>query len=832
MTMKIECAVYGEVNNGHALRAASADHDFARSISGRFDLPSAPPPGIAWSPAISGFAVHGRYVVGRTFLDHGAPRGNMVRAHVLFVQLDDILHFRSLGRLIDRLAVRIENIPEPLSFELEDDGEAAACPEAAETLALLLARSRKTVVQLGNEGMERRVTALWSSMWPSMRRTFAFRMSFGPDDIVENPAPAIICTPQSLAARWHNHLVIGQASVDMSRAAMLLSGGGADRSVAEFADRIGCRDVSLTSFAHLVEAYDRITVAPNFDNLAAALRLVNLLSPEPEMGASMKAETVELLAGQISAATPQQIMVLRNFSLPGFLKLQGVWDATANWMEAHILGGEALGDLIPLISASHTSSEAIPEWRSAIIRGGRALAARKPKNYARAFWTWLTECPDLLPALLDLMPSSPVIETALLGELPEKLTFDSSALRTELITRDWFTLHGATLAASLPPVEAIRAQLRVDKAPGFVDGLKAALTRAKPTERLAIASQHDDPRLDAIAGAEITANRRLLHKMDLGAVSVQRLWAAAIQNDPKSWEAPVDPWASRNTVLAKYLDGVPVFAPLIEAFAKTPLADLIDFQRRAEFWDRIDAAEAFLAATAGEWLTRAGAGTADALDPRLASAVLESGNLDQSLEGELDNALNIIESLEILSEERVLRWFNAPPASTSSFSNQQAELLGRIILARRWSTLLGRVQDRVNSQPAFKATLRICAEMLSIFSRWLLNLSAVSREEKWDELAALAAELYPEGPEQQDLWERSGGKGSDLVRLVTGAEIWRRALRLVRNGSGPSAQRLLAEMLRDYKNNQDLRFIAADPDIVPVRRSSDADKKPNFWWPW
>lgn len=831
--MRVDCAVYGEVNNGHALRAASADLDFARSISGRFDLPSAPPPGVAWSPSISGFPAYGRYVVGRTFLDRDAPRGNMVRAHVLFVQLDEILHFRSLARLIDQLASRIDDIPEPSPFELEDDGEVVSCPETAEIFALLLARSRKTVVQLGNEDMERRVAALWGSLWPSMRRTFAFRMSFGPDDIVENPAPSIVCTPQSLAARWHNHPVIGQASVDTTRAVMLLAGGGDDRRVAEFAARIGCGDVSLASFSHLVQAYDLITAGPHFDNLAAGMRLINLLSQEPEKGATSKAETAGLLADLIATATSKQIMGLRNFSLPGFLNLRGIWDATASWMEGQALSDGALGDLIPIISASHIPGEAIAEWRSAIIQGGRALAARKPKAYARAFWTWLTGCPDLLPALLDLTPPSSALEAALLREFPEKLTFDGSALRAELVARNWLTLHGAALAASLPPLDAINAQLGVDMEPSFVEGLKAALARAKPSERVAIAAHHDDPRLDAIAGAEITANRRLLHKMDLGTVSAQRLWAAAIQSAPNSWQAPVDPWGSRNTVLTNHLDGGPAFVPLIESFAKTPLADLNDFSRRAEFWDRTGTPEAFLAATSREWLTRAGAGGADALDPRLAGVVLQSRNLDQSLEGDLDGALNIIASLEVLPEDRVLQWFNAPPASTASFSHQQAELLGRIILARRWSTLLGRVQDRTYSQPVLKATLRICVEMLPIFSRWSLNLSAVSRDEKWDGLAVLAAELYPEGPEQRDLWERSGGKGSDLVRLVTGAEMWRRALRLVRNGSGPSARSLLAEMQKDYKNNQDLRFIAADQDILPVRKSPDADRAHSpWWWRW
>ncbi|KJS35250.1 MAG: hypothetical protein VR70_16260 [Rhodospirillaceae bacterium BRH_c57] len=741
----------------------------------------------------------------------------MVRAHVLFVQLDDIQHFRSLSRLIDRLASRIEDIPDPSRFELEDDAEETACAGIEDLVALLVARTRRPIVQLGNEGMEQHVAALWHSLWPSMRRTFAFRMSFGPDDIVDNPAPAIVCTPPSLVARWHGYPIVGQASAEVTSAAKILAGETDKRPVADFAARLGYGDITLLSFPRLVQAYDLVAAGPSFDTLAPGMRLVNFLSAAPETGRTFKAELVSLFADLIATATPEQIMSLRNFSLPAF-PLQSVWNATAGWMEAHKLSGGSLDDLVPIISTSHAPDEAIAEWRCAIVQGGRALAARKPKEYARAFWTWLTCRPDLLPAILNLTPSRSDLEPALLGEIPEKLEFDSGALRAELAARNWLTLHGATLAVSLPPPDAIRAQLSIDTAPAFVDGLKAALAQAKPSERVAIAAHHDDARLDAIAGAEIAANHRLLHTMDMNAKSTQRLWAAAIENDPKSWQAPVAPQISRNAVLINHFDGGPAFTPLIEALAKTPLADLSDFHRRAELWDRPDAPEAFLGATAKGWLARAGAGNAEPLDPRLARAVLEPQHLDPSLGGDLGAALNIIASLENLSEDRVLQWFNAPPASASSFTHLQAEQLGSIILKRRWLTLLNRVVDRAHAQPALKATVRICAAMLPTYSRWLLNLSPVSADEKWDGLAALAAELYPEGPEQRDLWERSGGKDSDLLRRVTGAEMWRSALRLVRNGSGPSVKRLLAEMRTDYGNNPDLRIIAADQDITSGTR--------------
>lgn len=818
--MKLETAIYGEVNNGHALRQASGDADFARSISGRFDLPSNPPPGVAWSPAISGFPAQGRYVLARTFLDTNAPRGNMVIAHAFFAKLDEMQNFRTLGRLIAMLAPRADQIPDPSSFELNDGDDIVDAPELQQFAALLVDRGKKPIVRLGADGIEELISALWCNLWPSMRRDFAFRLSFAPEDLAESPTPALIFTPPSLAVRWRAYPILGQTTQLDTAAAKILAGEADALPIKKFAASIGHVDTSLHSFTLLAQAQSLVSPGVGIDALAAGMRLINLLSPDPNKGKSAKADLVRSLADAISSAPTEHVMLLRNLSLKGFASLQPVWSATATWMTAQFVKDGQAGALLPVVAASHDANEAISEWRSAIKEGALKLAARQPRIFAAAFWGWLVQSPDVLAASFELTPADRKTEASLLAAIPKEIRFQPAGLLDAIANRGWLALHGATLAASTGPFEAVRVQLEVDKGPLFIDGLKAALARAKPAERVSIALAYNDGRLDSIAGAEIAANYQLAKILDFALVPGQRVWAAALASDPTSWQAPADPQFARRAILDAFIAGSPIFEPIIAAFATTPLADLSDYGRRSELWAKLDTPDPWLDATAEGWLERAAIGSADAIDSRLELVVLKSHHLDPWLASGWAGALNVIASLENFNEDRALRWLNDQVIKTSGPSHQQAQLLGKVIFTRNWSKVLYRVRDDVYRHPELRSTLRICASMLSAWSKWTMSLTNISIDEKWDSFAEIATDLYPSGPDQRDLWERAGGRSSDLLRHSTGAENWRHALRMVRRGAGPGTSTLLAEMQKDFKRNPDLQFIAADVDITARYRGS------------
>ena len=74
--MKVEQAIYGEVRSGHALRLASIRSSIVEELASRLDLPDTAPPGVNWSPYITGFPYGDRYILARTFVD---PNSNTSR---------------------------------------------------------------------------------------------------------------------------------------------------------------------------------------------------------------------------------------------------------------------------------------------------------------------------------------------------------------------------------------------------------------------------------------------------------------------------------------------------------------------------------------------------------------------------------------------------------------------------------------------------------------------------------------------------------------------------------------------------------------------------------
>jgi len=70
-------------------------------------------------------------------------------------------------------------------------------------------------------------------------------------------------------------------------------------------------------------------------------------------------------------------------------------------------------------------------------------------------------------------------------------------------------------------------------------------------------------------------------------------------------------------------------------------------------------------------------------------------------------------------------------------------------------------------------------------------------------LLDLLPDLYPAGPIDQDIWERSGGDLSRLTLAKTGRSIWHEALRLLERGGGGDidVKRLIANARRDFPRN-------------------------------
>lgn len=829
--MRIDQAVYGEVpGRGHGLRESSADAPIAAAIASKLDLPDAVPPGVqAWSPFVRGFPIDDHYVLARTFVDPNASRGGMVLTHALIVSLDDMCEVGSLRVLFGLLAPSVTSCPGSVAtLELDTAGSIhAPAADLIGTANALTAHGLAPVVRLGVEGFEHLIDSLWRNFWPTLRRTFAFRLSFGPNDVVEQPIPALVCTPEKLQARWTKHRIVQpDDQCPDSESARVLCGQRDVKPIMALAKNLGLEVYTLRELSKLERLHTLVSGDDSFDDLLAAIRLADSLSNRPTVGASFKDKLIGRFTALIPSAGCKQLLPMKNLALSAFSNTQSLWSAVE--LNVSNLGFSPADDSesIEMIAASVDENLALPPWRAAVTAGLVTAARRDEPAIYHAIWRWAERSKAAFAPAVGILPADAAVEQRLAAEVPRKLHVSSSAdLLSPLLKKRWLTAYGAVLASTLSPLDAIGQQLNVDKNPDHGDGLRSALRYASPSQTLECALAHKDSRLVGLCAHLAAAHPQMLSNIRCDDITEQKVWGAAIGKDSSLWNAPSNAIGVRDTVVSQLADGLAVDAGLLDALAQTPLADLSATPERARLWSLLPSSQHdhYLQATATGWLEVAAKGALVAPpEAPLERTIIASSSLQSVLERSsvaVDLRLAIVSALPSFLEEVFITWLKHLLGSIRILSHSDSEKLGMLVASRRWEHAAKYLSDRlVDRRPDLMPGLRLCADLLSFYTRWKLGISKPTVAEKWNAFEHEARELYPSGPDSGELWSRAGGKNSDLPGWSqNGAARWHTALNSIRYGGRPTMRELLAVMCQDFPSNEKLRLYSSDTDIVGWR---------------
>ena len=820
--MQIEQALYGEARGGHSLLEGSDNDAVSREIVQRLDLPDTAPPGVEWSPFLRGFPYRDRYLLSRTFLDTRASRGGMVFSHALIAPLDEIASTSDLRPLLELLTsddrsrspaktidlVGIEtNLPD--SDELLD---------AAEALASMI---ELPVVRAGQAGFDELVVALWARLLPGMRRNFAFRLSFGPHDLVEDLAPALVCTPHSLVGRWTEYRVIKSSDVHQptSLASALLSGRGDSATLVEFMGEIGVEPSTFTELRLVEKACRLCGEEPTPESCIGAVRLVGKLSPSPDVGCVRKELLILRLQEAVSKASVEHILLMRNLQLSAFPSPDRVWQTLKTWVVGNIYPQGQDRNMLSALQGA-TSGCAVPEWQAAFL-AGLATAARACNSYFRdAFWRWIQMCPEVVDSALNKVMTESDVETCLAKSAPCNIAKDIAEVLLVLArSRGWLRVHGVVLSTMCSPLDSARLQIAVDTDLSSIEGLRLSLRNSKPEEVLNCALAIGDRRIILLAGELAAKHPDLLAQVDLRVMNAQAVWREALVINFDSWQGPVNPGEAFHTLLNCFLESGETDLPLINQLSVTPVGNLVSYPRRAEVWLQMEGATLhnLISATAKGWLIHASNGHVPFRpEAKLESALLAGDELEQTLNelvpGSLGVAISIISVLDRYTENSFKRLIRKKISSSDSLSIPDAEEVGRLILDRRWKETAECLveQYRLGRQDLSPA-LGMFYNMLDFWTRYSLGLLRQSKSEKWNALEDLATDLYPGGPSDEGVWERAGGRDGDLSFHETGRSQWREALRKVRSGKGVRLIAILEVMKEDFPNNQQVFRLSRDP---------------------
>jgi hypothetical protein len=784
------------------------------------DLPDTAPTGVEWSPFLTGFPFADHFILARTMLDQTAPRAGMVFSHALFLPLDEFVKAPGLQTFIEALwtAPRKREAIGARDITPACDPARAAPKDLASIANLLMGKGDGPVVCLGHEGFDDVIRALWANLSHELRRGLSFRLSFGPTDLVEEPKPAIVCTPKALASRWRIERTIDPHSNERigSLSAALLIGDPSGRPIEEFAHRIGA-EVTKFSELRLLESAYRLHSSSQVSELAACLRLVDKLSPNPDHGADEKSSILDRLKLALPKATAEEILALRNLSLTSFASSARFWNAVQESVAHNSYLADQDSDLLVIVDTALGGGDAIDEWRKSVA-AGVITAFDVGDAVVRGLWRWARSDLSILSRMIDKLPANTAIEERLIRCGPEQPIRDlATGIMALCVQCNWLRLHGWTAASALSPNDAVCAQVAVDHDLGYLDGLSAALRKAQPNEILRIAISLDDQRLTQIAGKCAAQHREIVVDLDLSVPISRKIWLAILASDPAAWDVTIDPVKSFHRVLDALLAGSPEAMSLVGALADSPLADIFTYSRRSEVWPKLasSAQAKLLRATARTWLASVARGDpVDEIETILQDVVLDDG-LESTLESlittSLSRALRVIGLFQHFGETRFARFVRTVLRKRRSIPAPEAEAIGIMLSQTRWQ---GPVDDIVRAviggRDDLKPTLRACADMVGILTRIRLDIKPLSSGEKWKLLEDTAAELYPRGPDEQGVWERAGGADADLLHNETGSGRWHDALQKVRFGSKVRSNKLLRQMLVDYPNNDVLAYLADD----------------------
>jgi len=829
--MRVEQAVYGEIpGRGHGLRASSPNAFMAAAIASKLDLPDAVPQGVqAWSPFVRGFPIDDHYVLARTFLDSSASRGGMVLTHALIVSLDDMCEVGSLTALFGWLAPSVTDCPGSVAtLELDTAGSIhAPAADLIGTANALTAQGLAPVVRLGVDGFEHLVDSLWRNLWPALRRTFAFRLSFGPNDVVEQPTPVLVCTPEQLQARWTKHRIVkpDDQTTD-SESAGVLCGHRDARPILALAEELGLEVHTLRGLGRLERLHTLLSGSESFDDLLAAIRLADGLSNQSTLGASIKDKLIGRFTALIPGAGCKQLLPMRNLALSGFASTRSLWSAVELLVSNLGFAPTDDIDLMEMVAASVEEDLALPPWRAAVTAGLSTAARRDKPAISQAIWRWAERSQAAFAAAIGTLPADAAVEQRLAEEVPRKLHVTTpAALLSPLLKKRWLTAYGAALASTLPPLDAIGQQLKVDRDPDHSAGLRSALRYASPLQTLECALAHKDLRLVGFCADVAAAHPQILSNIRCNDITEQKVWGAAIGKYSSLWNAPSNALGARDTVLAQLAEGRLVDTGLLEALAQTPLADLSAAPERARLWSLLPPSQQgyYLQATVTGWLNVATKGeVVGPPEAPLERAVVASSSLQSVLERSsltVDARLAIVMTLPSFLEEVFITWLNNLLMGVRNLSHSESERLGTLVASRHWERAAKYLSKRLaDHRSDLMPGLRLCAGLLGSFTCWRLGISKPSATEKWKAFEEEARELYPSGPDSSELWSRAGGKNSDLPgNSLNGATRWHTALHSIRYGGRPTARELLELMRRDFPSNEKLRLYASDSEIVGWR---------------
>lgn len=838
---------FGEVDKAHGCIDSNFEHNELNNFLKTFtDRPIEMPAGVMLNTYFSGVAKHGYYIFTKTFLDTSSSRGGMVFTHALLVRQDDLSQINNLQSLFDYF---VDEIPE--LRQLEEIPVTIESTVVSLTHTQTLAYVQKTLEAITDQKLPAvfcgdmttfidTLSIIWAGLSMRLRQKFQFGVRFTPDSIKDEKDLTLAYVQEDMQEQWVNYsatIISSQHTQKVeitSLAQQLLLDAHQNNPLKAFIDELA---VELDTFQlyhkceNIYSNYESLGTLPALQT-TRLLRQVIELSPKPENGQSVKSKILTQIAQLIKDGQYPQIQSLRNIDLQMVNDGEEILSqAIKHYINALFTGGFNFEKESVLKWVKFIKEDSSQQWWvevvSVTIRDNIVAASDTPTQNTWQLIQDASEQAVSLTTLFEYIPTNHSQEGILLKHLPKMLSQDIVSQLVPIIAqRNWYLLHAHCLLQHQTTHEALLAQLELEKSLSIKDSIGAKWIEDKLTdnELLTLAIANGEQKLMEYAAQRVIKNPTLLTNLDVLNSHWLELWALVL-HQTKNLTLGIDNLQAKiHQIYDQVVARVQIPEIILNLLSDSPQADLTNYPQQSQLLVQLPLPlkQKFIATTIEAYLDALIKGRLInvSLDSAIRQQLTSGSYINKALssyKNDIDKAITVYDHFGLLSDNFLSNYIQSLYAVALPIF--QSNYLGKAISDRGYTKSARKIFDKAKINDTFKPAFEQCKHLIKLkiwdflYLDWFGNQAlqySFSQQEAYQELANLVTQLYPQGPEQSNIWAAAGGDIAKLKNQNSRQENWQEAIRLLQNGGGGrdiTISSLLEAMSSEYSNNDKLKAL-------------------------
>lgn len=828
-------AYYGEVNRAHGCIVSSLKDDHLKSVLTAFtDRPGTIPSGLTPVPYYSGASFGDYYAFTLTFPDIEASRGGMVFTHVLLVKMEDIGDVNDVENLFLYFVTEIPGKKSELQdltlnrSQLKSNTTKTSFPAYVQQTIGTLISAESPVIFCGSpQAFKTVIASIWQGLPITFRKKIAYTAGFSSTNI--DNTKTIVHFQKCLEPTLGNVTHITDENDDQIDIAdpveKYFLQSDSNNAFEAFLKNL---EIEITDWSLLktcvsaFQSYLKINHQIDAGELKLLIRNLAKIAPNPKKGKEIKEEVLTTLCSYLRSRKEENIKSLRNLPLDMF---ENGTHKTSLLIEEHVTKefqaeNFLTAQIAELIQNTATTSQ-FAWWSEAIKSALKTVCSSNQSIVVTNVWKLLLYADDVQVSILENIPSNEKAEEMLIKNLPAAMpSATTQPLIKKIKKRKWLLLHAYLLLKCVDVNAAILQQIDFEETNPvkFDEGTKLIFQKIQDDDLLTIVLKHPKDRLIDEYATRSVQHPDLLVKLDITSDVWLRLWSASLEKTKNILHGIKDIKKKIHQLLDQIVTGENVPENIVSLISESDLADISRYPQRNQVWSRLsnNARRHFLSATANSYLENLSQTSADTvLEPELNSYISDDGFMTSFLrknQGDISIVISAYEQVAGLKDKFLADYIQLYRGSITIVDESR---LGSVILSKQFTLSARSVFEKVKDNGSFKTTLAVCNALVkltlweSFFSGHLLGRN-ISPNLVYGGLFELAVSLYPQGPEDKDIWKRAGGDISKLHNGKTREENWRHAISLLKSGGGGkhiSTKSLVNEMLNDFPNNNQLNEI-------------------------